>query len=103
MENNFTSYKIVPLGEAKDDPEQLTRTPRDSLRCHGIRTNRWKYIRFFELHPVVEQLFDLKNDPLEQKDLAANPEYAHVLRPMRQRCAELYTKAMGNTKPPQEA
>ena len=88
MENNFTSNKIIPLEEAQNDPEELAKTKRDSLRCHGIRTERWKYIRFHELDPVLEQLFDLKNDPLEQHDLANKLQYAEVLETMRRRCAE---------------
>ncbi len=89
MENNFTNYKIVPLGEAKSDGEALARTKRDSLRCHGIRTDRWKYIRFFEVDPVFEQLFDLKNDRLEQQNLAGDPKYADVLDELRAQCARL--------------
>lgn len=93
MENNFTSYQIVPLEEARNDPEQLAKTQRDSLRCHGIRTQRYKYIRFHELDPVLEQLFDLKNDPLEQHDLAGDLQHEQVLKKMRRRCAELYAEA----------
>jgi arylsulfatase A-like enzyme len=93
MENNFTSNKIVPLEDAQDDPEELAKTKRESLRCHGIRTERWKYIRFHELDPVLEQLFDLENDPLEQHDLASDRQYAKVLETMRRRCAELYAEA----------
>ena len=44
---------------------------RDSQRM--IRTNQWKLIDY----PLVSktQLFDLKNDPLEQHDLSTAAEY----------------------------
>lgn len=96
MENNFTSYRIVPLSQAQDDPQALSKTKRDSLRCQGIRTNRWKYIRFHEVDPVLEQLFDLRNDPLEQKDLASNPKHARTLAKLRNLCDKLYKGACGN-------
>jgi arylsulfatase A-like enzyme len=92
MENNFTSYNIVPLEEARNDPAELVKTKRDSLRCHGIRTKRWKYVRFHELDPVLEQLFDLENDSLEQHDLAHDSKYGKVLKTMRERCAEIYAE-----------
>ena len=31
----------------------------------GIRTDRWKYIRYPEQEPVYEELFDLEKDPDE--------------------------------------
>lgn len=97
MENNFTSYQIVPLEEARNDPKELAKTTRDSLRCRGIRTERWKYIRFHEVDPALEQLFDLKNDPLEQHNLATDPQHERVLKTMRRRCEELYAEARGTS------
>ena len=41
----------------------------------------------------VEQLFDLKADPIEEVDLAGNPKYADKLAEMRKRFKELKEKA----------
>ena len=41
----------------------------------------------------VEQLFHLKTDPNEEKDLIKNPEYASVLAEMRTRFKELKAAA----------
>lgn len=41
----------------------------------------------------VEQLFDLRNDPLEQNDIFANPEYADLIVEMRKRHDELQEQA----------
>jgi arylsulfatase A-like enzyme len=51
----------------------------------GIRSADWKYIRFFDRKPVVEQLFDLKKDPGETVDLSLNPDSASILQGMRDR------------------
>lgn len=51
----------------------------------GIRSADWKYIRFFDRKPVVEQLFDLNRDPGETVDLSSNSDSASILREMRDR------------------
>jgi len=58
----------------------------------GIRTERYKYIRW--LQPTeegiakgearLEQLFDLEEDPLEQKDASEFPKHAKLMEQMRQ-------------------
>jgi arylsulfatase A-like enzyme len=40
---------------------------------HGIRTENWRYIRYAD---GSEELYDMKKDPNEWSNLAANPEYA---------------------------
>jgi len=87
--------------------EQTYHAAYDPMR--GVRTNRYKYIRSFEkrsfwLPPNIdagfskevarqlgyfdlarppEMLFDLKDDPLEKNNLAADPNFADLLRLMR--------------------
>ncbi len=72
----------------------------------GVRTSRWKYIRYYVAReqdlaggkrlynpvldlttrePDFEHLFDLEADPGETKNLAGNPGYADVLRRLRGR------------------
>jgi len=51
----------------------------------GMRSADWKYIRFFDQKPVVEQLFDLKKDPGETVDLSTNPDFRPMLGQMRDR------------------
>jgi arylsulfatase A-like enzyme len=51
----------------------------------GIRTARWKYIRYIKTIPMYEQLFDLKVDPREQRNLAAAPEHQTQLNYFRNR------------------
>jgi arylsulfatase A-like enzyme len=76
----------------------------------AIRTERYKYIRFFEvcvfydlraatvprthyfphnyLRRDLEELYDLQADPWELKNLAADPAHAHVLENLRRRVGQ---------------
>jgi arylsulfatase A-like enzyme len=64
-----------------------TDPPRSPIpKTEGIRTERWKYIRYPETSPVFEQLFDLEQDPLERQNLANKPEHAAELTRLRMMC-----------------
>jgi len=64
-----------------------TEPPRSPIpKTEGIRTERWKYIRYPDTVPVYEQLFDLESDPLEQKNLALLGEHAQQLSELRTQC-----------------
>ena len=98
---------LRPLVEGRDTPwrdelflESLF-TMRDNPFQEGIRTQRWKYIRFYDgkmsfkeadvdfngRAPGFEMLFDLQADPAEQRNLAADPEHAVILAELRQKTA----------------
>lgn len=62
-------------------------------KCEGVRTDRWKYTRYTEPNPPLEQLFDLAADPLEEKDLARDPGHAKTLASLRTRCDD-YRKTL---------
>jgi arylsulfatase A-like enzyme len=64
-----------------------TERPRSPIpKTEGIRTTRWKYIRYPDIVPVAEQLFDLENDPLERKNLASIAEHSQRLAELRELC-----------------
>ncbi len=67
---------------------------------YGVRTSRYKFIRYPDTgnsdpdYPMkgelpYEELYDLKNDPLEMRNLARDPAAAPVLREMRARLKKL--------------
>src|SRR5262249_49339856 len=66
--------------------EPLT-SPKIIPPAEGVRTERWKYFRWLEAQPVIEELYDLKADPLEERNLAAEPAHAETLAQLRGRRA----------------
>lgn len=55
----------------------------------GIRATRWVYTRYDGIDPVYEQLFDLRTDPHQLRDLAREPKSKGVLQELCTRCDEL--------------
>jgi arylsulfatase A-like enzyme len=55
-------------------------------QTEGIRTDRWKYIRYFKVDPLLEELYDLEKDPEEIVNLAVSPGHAEVLAELRALC-----------------
>jgi arylsulfatase A-like enzyme len=62
-------------------------------QTEGLRTHRWKYIRYFR-HPEFEELYDIESDPGEARNLAASPSHLSILEDMRDRCRR-YAAAAG--------
>lgn len=54
----------------------------------GIRTQNWKYFRYRSF-PGFEELYDLKNDPLEQHNLAKQAAFQDQLTSLKARCDQL--------------
>ena len=53
----------------------------------GVRTTRWKYMRFVDSQPLYEQLYDLAADPLEEHNLVSAADHANTLETMRAKWA----------------
>ena len=82
--------------------DNLFTSYRDVQRA--IRTDRWKLIRY----PQVDQtqLFDLKNDPHELKNLAGQPEQAEKIKELlalmaqaQKECGDTCPLTVANPKP----
>ena len=63
-------------------------------RTEGLRTLDWKYIRYLD-HPEYEELYDLRNDPHEEQNLAREEEHAQRLKDLRARCSLAARRAAG--------
>jgi arylsulfatase A-like enzyme len=61
--------------------EHLWKLP-DIPSSEGIRTKDWKYFRYRFIN-APEELYDLKNDPLETKNLAQEKSHQKILRKLR--------------------
>ncbi len=72
--------------------------PRTIAKSQGVRTARWKYVRYLETNPHTEQLFDLAADPDELDDLADDPRHQDVLAHLRARYQH-YRKALPDVHP----
>ncbi|MGJ8654344.1 MAG: sulfatase family protein [Opitutaceae bacterium] len=64
-----------------------------SYRTQGVRTDRFKYFKYHEHDPVIEELYDLEADPYEQNNLVSNPEYAEVLSRLQNETEALLSQA----------
>ena len=52
-------------------------------KSEGVVTKRFKYLRYPEQQPVYEELYDLQNDPYEEKNLAKDKTYQQTLEKLR--------------------
>lgn len=66
----------------------------------GVRTKDWKYFRYVN-DKSTEELYSLKDDPKEIRNLAADPKYKKQLLALRQKNDELARRfSDGNAAPP---
>lgn len=79
----------------------------------AVRGRRWKYMRYWPIRPTpadyreilnlglngerpaYEELYDLREDPLENKNLAGDARYTSRLREMRERCLRQLAQSLG--------
>lgn len=54
----------------------------------AVRNERWKYIHYFELEGM-DELYDLKADPYEMKNIINQPEAARIVEEMKQEIQRL--------------
>lgn len=89
---NYQGQNLMPFVEKGNIPsnrksiliEHLWKLP-EIPSSEGIRSANWKYFRY-RLISAPEELYDLKSDPLEKNNLAANPKYAKQLALLRKQC-----------------
>ena len=54
-------------------------------KTEGVRSQRFKYLRYPGLDPLFEELYDLHVDPTEANNLANDERYAHIIEKGRAR------------------
>jgi N-acetylglucosamine-6-sulfatase len=65
---------------------------------HALRGDRFKYIRYHGIWDLNE-LYDLKEDPLETNNLIDNPKYADTVKQMNARLFEILQQTDGMSMP----
>ena len=53
---------------------------------YGVRTKNWKYIRYVNSETETEDIFYLKDDPMEMNSLTNDPEYLDTKDYLRNLC-----------------
>jgi arylsulfatase A-like enzyme len=92
--SDAVSFAPIIQGKATEGRPTLFLAYRDVQRA--IRDDRWKLIRYPQVD--VTQLFDLKNDPYEMNDLAAEPaQGGRVIKLMAQ--LKEWQQQLGDTAP----
>lgn len=86
-ENDFDNF-YTTLEDSKD-PENY-----QSIRSKYVRTTQYKYIKYHECHPVVEELWEIDKDPLESKNLINDPNYKEITMMMREKLAEFESRVL---------
>ena len=82
--DKVTNWKDAVFSEIDysfNDARKALKLGASEARGYMIRNNEWKYIYFKGFPP---QLFDLKNDPEEFKDLGQLKDYSKVRNEMRE-------------------
>ncbi|MHA8071874.1 sulfatase family protein [Aquirufa ecclesiirivi] len=64
----------------------------------GIRSKQWKYFRYRD-HLDREELYDLRQDPLEKKNLVGVAKYQHIVNQMRQKLEQKVATLEGQRLP----
>ncbi len=94
---------MVPLLEAKGGADADEVEWRDAIYYHyyesqavhmvpamyGVRTERFKLVRYYEPQWDTWEMFDLQEDPAEMRNVAEDPDYAPIRRDLEERLAKL--------------
>lgn len=89
---------IVPLTSAGHEAVQTSwrstayfehhAVPHRIVESEAVIAGDWKYVVYTESDPIFEQLFNLKEEPLEVRNYSTDPEKREVLIEMRARYKE---------------
>ena len=63
---------------------------------YGIRIKEWKYIRYVNISPEVEEMYNIRTDPMEMKNLIEDKDFIQVKNDLRKGYSE-YVKKLAVT------
>ncbi len=74
--DDLEGLSLVPQLKDPDAPRERPAMTSHNQGNHGIRSERYRYIRYAD---GSEELYDMQKDPNEWTNLAGNPQYADVI------------------------
>jgi len=84
-ENNFDEW--YPIASEVEHPEEY-----QSIRSRFVRTSNYKYIRYHESRPIIEELYKIDEDPFEESNIIDDPAFADVVKVMRSKLNDFESK-----------
>ena len=96
-------FSLCPLADGREVPSRekcfmehvdvidVVRPIPDSL---GVRSEEWKYIRYVNVEPEIEELYRVRTDPLEAHNLANDICHTAIKEQLRNRC-DYYLRTLG--------
>ncbi|MCA9033458.1 MAG: DUF4976 domain-containing protein, partial [Planctomycetaceae bacterium] len=97
---DMQGYSLVPLlkGETPADWRKAhyyqyyeflndRKTPHMVRRHYGVRTDRYKLIHYYNVDEW--ELYDLEADPREMRNIYAEPQYADIIKQLKQQITDL--------------
>ncbi|MBX3438531.1 MAG: sulfatase [Planctomycetaceae bacterium] len=88
--DGLEGHSLVPQLVHANAPRPWPAITTHNQNNHGIRTDRWRYIHYAD---GSEELYDMRSDPHEWENLAANPAYAKVIAELRHLLPEVNAHA----------
>jgi len=78
--SGLEGISLAPQLRRADAPRERPAITTHNHDNHGVRSEHWRYIRYAD---GSEELYDMRRDPNEWRNLAADPEFADVLEQHR--------------------
>jgi len=79
--DHLQGHSLLPQLKDANTPRPWPAITTQNHDNHGIRSEHWRFIQYAD---GSEELYDSRHDPHEWHNLAADPDYAHVLQQHRQ-------------------
>jgi choline-sulfatase len=91
---------LLPIISGKADSERpiFSEYFEKDMKSRMVKVGDWKYIVYEEHN--IEVLYNLKNDPLEMKDISNNPENKSIMNMLRRHMDEIRISSPGFTSFP---
>lgn len=93
--DGLEGLSLVPQLQNASTPREQPAITTHGPNNHGIRTDRWRYIRYAD---GSEELYDMPADPNEWTNLAADDKYTDVKQQLAAWLPEVNAAPLGNGK-----